>query len=113
MDSIGICQWAGEQLRPHFKALVEVAAAGLRDGSAKVRTAALSAVATLVQWVAEEPEVRCFRELVPSMLQVLRVLVYVRLPHSLRLRDTKFLLPRENSLVCDLQLVCMMCLLLY
>lgn len=64
--------WAGEQLRPHFKALVEVAAAGLRDASDRVRAAALSSVSTLVQWVAEEPEVRCFRELVPSMLQVSR-----------------------------------------
>jgi hypothetical protein len=60
---------AGEHLRPHFAALVGVAAAGLRDGSGRVRTAALAAVATLVQWVAEEPEVRQFRELVPTMLQ--------------------------------------------
>ena len=57
-------------MRPHFGALVHVASAGLRDSSARVRAEALDAVSTLVQWVGEEPEVRLFRELVPSLLQV-------------------------------------------
>lgn len=61
---------AGEHLRPHFATLVRVAAAGLGDGAERVRAAALAAVATLVQWVAEEPEVKAFRELVPTMLRV-------------------------------------------
>lgn len=61
---------AGEYMRPHFGALVQVASAGLRDSSARVRAEALDAVSTLVQWVGEEPEVRLFRELVPSLLQV-------------------------------------------
>lgn len=57
-------------MRPHFNSVVQVAAAGLTDSSAKVRQEALQAVATLVQWVGEEPEIRVFRELVPSLLQV-------------------------------------------
>ncbi len=57
-------------MRPHFGALVQVTAAGLRDSSHKVRAEALQAVSTLVQWVGEEPEIRMFRDLVPSMLQV-------------------------------------------
>lgn len=57
-------------MRPHFGSLVQVAAAGLRDSSARVRMEALQAVSTLVQWVGEEPEIRMFRELVPSLLQV-------------------------------------------
>ena len=49
-----------------------VADAGLRDSSERVRTQALAAVATLVQWAAEEPEVKALRALVPSILQVHR-----------------------------------------
>ncbi|KAK9905642.1 hypothetical protein WJX75_003705 [Coccomyxa subellipsoidea] len=60
----------GEYMRPHFGSLVQVAAAGLRDSSARVRMEALQAVSTLVQWVGEEPEIRIFRELVPSLLQM-------------------------------------------
>ncbi|BDA47413.1 Importin-4 [Coccomyxa sp. Obi] len=60
----------GEYMRPHFGALVQVTAAGLRDSSHKVRAEALQAVSTLVQWVGEEPEIRMFRDLVPSMLQM-------------------------------------------
>lgn len=56
-------------MRQHFGALVQVADAGLRDSSERVRGQALAAVATLVQWVAEEPEVKAFRTLLPSILQ--------------------------------------------
>ncbi len=57
-------------MRQHFSTLVQVADAGLKDSSERVRAQALAAVATLVQWVAEEPEVKAFRTLVPSILQV-------------------------------------------
>lgn len=57
-------------MRQHFGTLVGVAEAGLRDSSERVRSQALAAVAALVQWVAEEPEVKAFRALVPSILQV-------------------------------------------
>ncbi len=57
-------------MRQHFSTLVQVADAGLKDSSERVRGQALAAVATLVQWVAEEPEVKTFRTLVPSILQV-------------------------------------------
>lgn len=70
MSGEGLCGVAGEHLRPHFATLVRVAAAGLADGAERVRAAALAAVAKLVEWVAEEPEVKAFRELVPTMLQV-------------------------------------------
>ena len=56
-------------MRQHFGALVQVADAGLRDSSERVRGQALAAVATLVQWVAEEPEVKAFRTLLPSILK--------------------------------------------
>ncbi|CAL5224745.1 g7478 [Coccomyxa viridis] len=60
----------GEHMRQHFSTLVQVADAGLKDSSERVRGQALAAVATLVQWVAEEPEVKTFRTLVPSILQM-------------------------------------------
>ncbi|KAK9828387.1 hypothetical protein WJX81_002836 [Elliptochloris bilobata] len=60
----------GEHLRPHFAALKAVCAAGLADGNARVRSAALAAVAALVQWATDEPEVRLFRDLVPALLQM-------------------------------------------
>ncbi len=56
-------------MRQHFGALVQVSDAGLRDSSERVRGQALAAVATLVQWVAEEPEVKAFCTLLPSILQ--------------------------------------------
>ena len=46
-------------------------AAGLADGSARVRAAALAAVGALVQWATDEPEIRLFRDLVPALLQVM------------------------------------------
>lgn len=57
-------------MRQHFGTLVRVAGAGLQDSSERVRGQALAAVATLVQWAAEEPEVKALRTLVPSILQV-------------------------------------------
>ena len=58
-------------MRQHFSTLVQVADAGLKDSSERwCAGQALAAVATLVQWVAEEPEVKTFRTLVPSILQV-------------------------------------------
>ena len=64
-------------MRQHFSTLVQVADAGLRDPSERVRGQALAAVATLVQWVAEEPEVKTFRTLVPSILQAQTLLRFI------------------------------------
>ncbi len=35
----------------------------------RVRAAALEAVAALVKWAIDEPEVRLFRDLVPALMQ--------------------------------------------
>ena len=60
----------GEHLRPHFNALRTVVAAGLIDAAPRVRRAALASLAALVQWVGDAPEVKLFRELIPSVLEV-------------------------------------------
>ncbi len=60
---------AGDELRPHFAALKGACAAGLADGNVRVRAAALEAVAALVKWAIDEPEVRLFRDLVPALMQ--------------------------------------------
>jgi len=76
-------------MRQHFSTLVQVADAGLKDSSERVRTQALAAVATLVQWVAEEPEVKAFRTLVPSILQVCFLFTVVSEPlHKIISADT-------------------------
>lgn len=73
MAGCGLLCGAGQHLRPHFAALKAVCAAGLADGNARVRAAALAAVAALVQWATDEPEIRIFCDLVPALLQVMNL----------------------------------------
>ncbi|CAI5510371.1 unnamed protein product [Closterium sp. Naga37s-1] len=61
----------GDVLRPHFPALHGIFVAGLRDqASARVRVAALKAVAALVEYLDSEQDVALMRDLVAPMLDV-------------------------------------------
>ncbi|CAI5982637.1 unnamed protein product [Closterium sp. NIES-65] len=61
----------GDVLRPHFPALHGIFVAGLRDqASARVRVAALKAVAALVEYLDSEQDVTLMRDLVAPMLDV-------------------------------------------
>jgi len=61
----------GDSLRAHTKTLYLIFARGLTDPDGAVRVAALKAVASLVDWVTTDEEIKAFGDLLPHMLHIM------------------------------------------
>lgn len=69
---LALTETVADHLKAHFGTLKNLFASGLQNQNPKVRTAALRASSSLVEYLSSESEVVQFRELVPLMIAALQ-----------------------------------------